>query len=384
MSAQPTFALVAGETSGDLLGAALIADLRQRYPAARFVGIGGSAMRAAGMECWWDSAELAVFGLFEVLAHLPRLLRIRRELQRKVLQQRPAAFIGIDAPDFNLGLERKLKLAGIRTVHYVSPTVWAWRPGRVARIARSADLLLCLFPFEPACYDGHGVAVVYVGHPMASRVAPHTDNAAARRQLALDARAQVIALLPGSRAGEVSRLSAPMIEAAAILSANHPDLVFVAALANPRMDAIFRTALARRPAADIRLVAGQAQTVMAASDLVICASGTATLEAMLVNRPLVVVYRLAAATYWLARLLRLVKSRFIALPNILAGEALVPELVQRQATGPAIAREANRWLGDQQARARLDARFAALHRELLPGSAQQAAGAIATLLERPV
>ncbi len=381
MTAQPTFALVAGEASGDQLGAALIGDLRKIHPGARFTGIGGRAMRAAGMDCWWDSEELAVFGLFEVLAHFPRLLRIRRELRRRLQQLRPDAFIGIDAPDFNLGLEQQLKSAGIRTVHYVSPAVWAWRAWRVRKIARSADLVLCLFPFEPACYRGHGISAVYVGHPMADQILLHNDATAARRELGLDPDQRLVALLPGSRAGEVSRLSAPMIEAAALLSAAHPGLGFVAAIASPRTGAIFRDALAARPAAEILLVEGRPRTVMAAADVVICASGTATLEAMLVNRPLVVAYRLAATTYQLLRSLHLVKSKFFALPNILAGEALVPELIQHQVTGQRLALETTRWLQDGPSRLVLNARFEALHRELLGNASQRAASAIAELLQ---
>ncbi len=381
MTAQPTFALVAGEASGDQLGAALIGELKKLYPGARFTGIGGHGMRAAGMESWWDCEELAVFGLFEVLAHFPRLLRIRRELRRRLQELRPDVFIGIDAPDFNLGLEKQLKSAGIRTVHYVSPAVWAWRGWRVSKIARAADLVLCLFPFEPSFYQGHGISAAYVGHPMADQIPLRTDASAARRELGLDPDQRLVALLPGSRAGEVSRLSAPMIEAAALLSVAHPDLGFVAAIANPRAGAIFSGTLAARPAAEILLIEGRARTVMAAADVVICASGTATLETMLIKRPLVVVYRLAATTYQLLRSLHLFKSRFFALPNILAGEALVPELIQHQATGPRLARETTRWLQDGPSRLELNARFEALHRELLGNASQRAAGAIGQLLQ---
>lgn len=382
MTAQPTFALVAGEASGDQLGAALIGELKKIYPGARFSGIGGHAMRAVGMECWWDSEELAVFGLFEVLGHFPRLLRIRRALRRRLRELRPDVFIGIDAPDFNLRLEQQLKSAGIRTVHYVSPAVWAWRGWRVRKIARAADLVLCLFPFEPSFYQGHGIAAAYVGHPMADQIPQRTDASAARRELGLDPAQRLVALLPGSRAGEVARLSAPMIEATALLSVAHPDLGFVAAIANPRAGIIFRGVLAARPAAEILLIEGRPRTVVAAADVVICASGTATLETMLIKRPLVVAYRLAAPTYRLLRSLHLFKSRFCALPNILAGEALVPELIQHQATGARLAQETTRWLQDEPARLELNARFEALHRELLGNASQRAAGAIGQLLQR--
>lgn len=380
MTMPRTFALVAGETSGDQLGAALIGELRKRYPDARFVGIGGDRMRAAGMVCWWDSEELAVFGLFEVLAHFPRLLLIRQKLRRKLRQQPLDAFIGIDAPDFNLRLEKQLKSAGTRTVHYVSPTVWAWRAWRIRKISRATDLVLCLFPFEPRLYHESGIAAEYVGHPMADQIPLCNETIEARRRLGFEKDRIVVALLPGSRAGEVSRLSAPMIEAAALLSVKYPDAVFAVAIANPRAGAIFRDALASRGQPEIVLIEGQPRTVIAAADVVLCASGTATLEAMLINRPIVVVYRLAEATYRLAKMLTLVKSRFIALPNILAGEALVPELIQHEATAQNMAREASRWLQDASARRILSARFEALHRELQCDGGARAAGAIADLL----
>ncbi|MSQ97971.1 MAG: lipid-A-disaccharide synthase [Xanthomonadales bacterium] len=393
---QPIFALVAGEASGDQLGAALIRELRATWPDARFVGVGGDNMRRAGLEAWWDSAELAVFGLFEVLGHLPRLWRMRRELRRRLLQLRPLAYIGIDAPDFNLGLEKQLKSAGIRTVHYVSPTVWAWRPRRVRKIAEAVDLVLCLFPFEPAFYAGYGVAAVYVGHPMADEIPLSSDAAEARGQLGLDRQQRVVALLPGSRSSEVSRLAAPMIQAAWLLSREFPDLRFVAAMANPTVSAIFGTILASMNAAfntaasgvagagavapPVELIEGRARIAMAAADVVLCASGTATLEAMLVNRPMVSSYRLAPATYRLAKSLKLLRIRYFALPNILAGAMLVPELIQQAATGERLAEEAKRWLLDPESCQALRARFTALHHELRSNASHRAA-AIAALLQ---
>jgi len=384
MTAQLTFAMVAGEVSGDHLGATLIAELRSLFPGSRFVGIGGNGMKAAGMECWWDSEELAVFGLFEVLAHFPRLLHIRRALRRKLLTRRVDLFIGIDAPDFNLRLEKQLKSAGIPTVHYVSPTVWAWRAWRVRKISRAADLVLCLFPFEPAFYAERGISAAYVGHPLADQIPLYLDVSEARHDLGLRQDSQVVALLPGSRAGEVSRLAAPMIEAARLLSSERPGLQFVAAMANARAGAIFRQFLAGMQHPGILLSEGNPRTVMASADVVLCASGTATLEAMLINRPLVVAYRLAAATYWLARALALVKSRYIALPNILAGEALVPELIQREATGRRLSGEASRWLDNEHSRSLLGTRFEELHRELKGNAGHNAATAIAGLLRAVV
>lgn len=380
MSSPLTFALIAGEASGDRLGADLIAGLREIYPGARCVGIGGTRMQAAGMETWWDSHELAHFGLFEVLAHLPRLFSIRRQLLHRILELRPDVFIGIDAPDFNLGLEIKLKSAGIRTVHYVSPTVWAWRKRRVRKIARAADLVLCLFPFEPDFYRDRGVRAVYVGHPLAREIPLHADAAQARRQLGLDPEQPVIALLPGSRTSEVSRLSEPLLEAARLLNHEIPGLNCVAALANTQVGDVFKAAMKATCSPQLTLVEGQSLTVMTAADLVICASGTATLEAMLVNRPMVSVYRLAPATYHLARTTRLLRRQFFALPNILANEPLVPELIQEQVTGAAVAREGLRWMRDQPARQALSARFDTLHREMLGNQTPTAAQSIAGLL----
>jgi len=380
MAVQPTFALVAGEISGDQLGAGLISELKKAYPDARFVGIGGAGMREAGMDCWWDSEELAVFGLFEVLAHFPRLLRIRRQLRRRLRQLGPDVFIGIDAPDFNLRLERHLKSSGIPTVHYVSPTVWAWRAWRVGKISRAADLVLCLFPFEPSFYRQRGIAAVYVGHPMADQIPVFSEKAAARRRLGLDEGRPVIALLPGSRAGEVSRLSAPMIEAASILSRQDPGIGFVAATANANADRIFRNVMDIQGGPPIQVVEGQARAVITAADVVVCASGTVTLEAMLINRPMVVTYRLAEATYRLVKVLSLVKSRFIGLPNILADESLVPELIQGEATGQRIAEEASRWLEDRSSRDSLGKRFEALHGALRSDAGVHAAEAVAGLL----
>jgi lipid-A-disaccharide synthase len=238
----PIIALVAGEASGDQLGAALMDRLRENYPQAHFAGIGGRQMKAAGMDAWWDAEELAVFGLFEVLSHFPRLVRLRRRLHRRLLTLSPDIFIGIDAPDFNLGLEIKLRRKGIRTVQYVSPTVWAWRQKRVRKIGRAANLVLCLFPFEPDFFNNHGVPAAYVGHPMADQILPDSDPSAARTRLDLDPAATTIALLPGSRVGEVSRLAEPMVEAARILASRRPGLQFVAAMAHQKLNTIFPTA----------------------------------------------------------------------------------------------------------------------------------------------
>ena len=378
----PIIALVAGEASGDQLGAALIARLRETYPQAQFAGIGGKQMQAAGMDVWWDVHQLALFGLFEVLSHLPRLLRLRRELHKRLLTLSPDVFIGIDAPDFNLGLEIKLRKKGIRTVHYVSPTVWAWRPGRVRKIGRATDLVLCLFPFEPVFFKDHGVPATYVGHPMADQVSPDNEPASARTRLGLDPAATTIALLPGSRIGEVSRLAEPMIEAARTLASRRTGMQFVAAMASENVRNVFRETMDRLDFTDIALVEHDPRTVIAAADAVMCASGTATLETMLVNRPMAVAYRISPSTYQLVKKLGIVKPQFFALPNILAGAALVPELIQHEATGDRLAGEIDKWLEDENSRTALRERFLELHDQLRCDASKRAAEAICGLLDQ--
>lgn len=375
-------ALVAGEASGDQLGGRLITALRAHYPEARFCGVGGRRMREAGFETWWDRDELSVMGLFEVAKHLPRLLGLRKALLQRLLDERPDVLVGIDAPDFNLGLEKRVRAAGIPTVHYVSPTVWAWRSGRAAKLGESADLVLCLFPFEPAFYERHGVDARYTGHPMADAIEDDPDRTAARAALGLEPDGPpLVALLPGSRGSEVTRLAGPMLEAAAQLARRPGGARFVAGLADDRIAELFTAARAETPAVDCQLVTGRALEVMTAADVVVCASGTASLECLLVNRPMVVVYRLAAATHWVAATFRLVKSDHVALPNILAGEALVPELLQDDANGAAIADAVGHWLDEPERRAALRARFSELHDLLRRDAAASAAAAVRDLLE---
>ena len=378
----PTIALVAGEASGDQLGAALAEQLRARIPGVRLCGVAGRRMQAAGVEAWWDSDELSVMGLFEVLEHFPRLLRLRRELHRRLLDLRPDVFVGIDAPDFNLGLEIKLRRAGIRTAHYVSPTVWAWRERRVRKIRRAADLVMCLFPFEPGYYERHGVEAAYVGHPMADQIEADRDAGTAREALGLDPAATTVALLPGSRASEVGLLAGPMIGAAALLRQRRPDLQFVSAMAGKQVESIFAETMRGMDERGITLIANRPREVMAAADVVICASGTATLETMLVNRPMVMTYRLARPTYLLAKHLKLIRPQFFALPNILAGEALVPELIQEQANAGALAQEALHWLENPAECSALRLRFDELHERLRCGAGERAASAVAGLISR--
>ena len=381
-------AIVAGEASGDQLGAGLIEQLRLRFPDARFAGIGGDAMRAVGFDAWSDASELAVMGLAEVVRHLPRLLRLRRRLRAQVLDWRPDVFIGIDAPDFNLGVEKWLKQRGVRTVHYVSPSVWAWRESRAAKIGQSANRVLCLFPMEPAIYAGHGVEASFVGHPLADMMALEPDRAAARARLALDPDRPVLALLPGSRVGEIERLGADFIAAATRVLAAEPRLQVVAPMANAHArDAFERVLDAHRDAATLRpalqLIDGDARSAMVASDVILLASGTATLEAMLAKRPMVVGYRVAASTYRLVKGLGMLKVARYALPNVLAGEALVPELMQHDCTPPKLAAATLRWLREPAAVAQLQPRFRELHLQLRRNASAQAAAAVAEVVSLP-
>ncbi|MDY6813971.1 MAG: lipid-A-disaccharide synthase [Pseudomonadota bacterium] len=370
---------VAGEQSGDLLGASLIEALRVRRPSLVCSGVAGPQMVTAGCRAERSSDELAVMGLTEVLAHLPRLLALRRTLVRRYRAQPPDVFVGIDAPDFNLGLERRLRRAGIPTVHYVSPSVWAWRQRRVKTVAAAADRLLCLFPFELDFYRAHGVDARFVGHPLADRLPLRVDSLAARRRLGLAADGPLLAVLPGSRHGEVARLGPLFAQTLAQLAAARPALRYVAPMASPAIDAQFAAALAAHaPQVPVQRVAGESTAAMAAADAVLLASGTATLEAMLLKRPMIVAYQLAPLTWQIVR--RMVKVPHVALPNLLAGEALVPEYLQADATPLALAAAVLGMLDDTARRERLQARFTELHEQLRRDAAAQAAEVVLELL----
>jgi lipid-A-disaccharide synthase len=386
VTGSPRIALVAGEASGDLLGAGLIDALRRHFPEAEFAGIGGDAMRAKGLDSWFDASELAVMGLAEVLSHLPRLLRLRRSLRECVLAWKPDVFIGIDAPDFNLGVERWLKQRGVRTAHYVSPSVWAWREQRAEKIGHSADRVLCLFPMEPVIYAKHGIDARFVGHPLADIMPLDPDRSAARATLMLPADATVLALLPGSRVGEIKRLAADFLAAAARVLAALPQLQILAPMADAQARATFERVLATHPDATtlrpaLRILDGDARTAMVASDVVLLASGTATLEAMLAQRPMVVAYKLAPLTHSIVKGFGLLKIDNYALPNVLAGERVVPELMQHDCTPRQLADAVLAWLRDPAAVAALQPRFRALHAQLRCDASAQAADAVAELLE---
>jgi len=379
--AAPRIALIAGEASGDMLGGGLMTALRTHFPHARFAGIGGPAMRAEGLEAWHEMSELAVMGLAEVLRHLPRLVRLRRRLRARLLEWRPEVVIGIDAPDFNLGLERWLKRRGVRTVHYVSPSVWAWRQGRAKRIGRSADVVLCLFPMEPAIYAQHGVDARFVGHPLADALPLQPDRAAARAALGLPTDAPVLAVLPGSRLGEIERLGGVFIAAAARVKTQIAGLHTVIPAATPACHAALDDLLARQPLAEVRLLDGQARTAMLAADVVLLASGTAALEAMLCKRAMVVGYRVAPVTAWLARTLKLLKTAHYSLPNVLAGEMLVPELMQEHCTPEHLGEAVLHWFTTPAAVAALQPRWLELHRTLRRDASHAAAAAIAERIQ---
>ncbi|MFM2289885.1 MAG: lipid-A-disaccharide synthase [Pseudomonadota bacterium] len=372
--------IVAGEASGDQLGAALMQALRARFPAVQFAGIGGPRMRAAGCECWHDAATLTVMGLVEVLPHLPRLLRIRRQLIARVLALQPDVYIGVDFKEFNLSVARRLKARGVRTVQYVSPQVWAWREGRARTIGQACDEVLCLLPFEPAFYQRFGVQARFVGHPLADEIPLEADRAAARAALGLSASAPVLALLPGSRAGEVGRLGADFVAAARLLLARHPGLQCVAPMAGEGAARLFREAGAE--AAGIRLLDGQARVALQAADVALVASGTASLEALLCRCPMVVAYRLGGITALLLRWLRLVKLAHFSLPNLLAGEGLVPEFFQGAVTPAALAAAVETQMAPGPGRERQLVRFRAIHESLRQGGAARAADAIAALVGR--
>lgn len=375
--------LCAGEASGDQLGGSLIQALRERLPQAEFAGIGGQAMYAAGLRVWHSADALAVMGLAEVLRDLPRLLRLRTRFRRQTLAWRPDLFIGIDAPDFNLGVERWLKRRGIRTIHYVSPSIWAWREGRAARIGASADCVLCLFPMEPPIYARHAVDARFVGHPMADEIVLQPQREPARAALGLSRQAPVLALLPGSRQGEITRMLPIFLQAAQRLATRMPDLRILIPAADPACRRRIDSLLGQAPGLSCTVLDGQARQAMIASDVVLLASGTAALEGMLAKRPLVIGHRISPTTYHLVHWLGLLKTRFVSLPNILADEALVPELLQQQCTADNLADAVLYWFENPNAVAALIPRFHAIHRRLRRQAAQRAADAVLEHLPPP-
>jgi lipid-A-disaccharide synthase len=374
-------AIVAGEHSGDQLGAALIEALRARRPNLECFGVAGPKMVAAGCAAWAPADSIAVMGLAEVVRHLPRLLRLRAELTRRFLAARPDVFIGIDSPEFNLTLAGRLKRAGIPTVQYVSPQVWAWRQGRVRTIGRDCDLVLCLLPFESAFYTEHAVRAEFVGHPLADQIPLEVDTRAARAALGIAPDARVVALLPGSRMFEVAHLAAPFIAATQWLQSRRPEVEFIAPMASAALRERFEKQLAQGAEnTRVRLINGQAQQVLAAADVVLVASGTATLETLLSGKPMVVAYKVSWLTYFLVRTLGLVKVPYFSQPNLLAGRRLVPEFEQGAVTGEALGAALLAELDEPAHATALRAEFTRIHRELRRGGATRAAQAVLACL----
>lgn len=370
--------IVAGEISGDILGAGFMKAVREQYPDAEFVGIAGPRMQAEGCDTLFDMEELAVMGIVEVLGRLPRLFKIKAELVKFFTDNPPDVFVGIDAPDFNLRLERDLKLAGIKTVHYVSPSVWAWRQKRIFKIEAATNLVLAFLPFEKAFYDKFNVPCEFIGHTMADAIPLETDKVTAQHLLELDSNKRWLAVLPGSRGGEMELLAAPFIETCRLLKQTHPELGFVVALVNQKRREQFEKAWQETaPELDFVLVDDTARNVMIASDAVLLASGTVALECMLVKRPMVVGYKVKPLTAWLAK--RMLKTKYVSLPNILADRELVPELLQDDCTSEKLAAEVNRFLeADNQA---LMEEFTRLHQLIRCNADDKAAAAVLKLLE---
>jgi lipid-A-disaccharide synthase len=385
MAAATRIAIVAGETSGDALGGALIRALREREPSMEFRGVAGPQMRAAGCVPWADAHELAVMGFIDPLLQLPRLLRLRSMLVREISAWRPDAFVGIDAPGFNLSIAGHFKAQGIVTVQYVSPQIWAWRQGRVRKIARRCDLILCLLPFEPQFYRAHAVRAEFVGHPLADQIPLSADRAAARNTLdpALAPSQSLLALLPGSRLSEMQQLARPFIATALEVARRRPALRVVVPLANSVVRQEFEHALQSFPQAGslpLQVLDGQARLALTAADVALVASGTATLEALLCRCPMIVAYRFGALTALLLRSLRLVRLKHFSLPNLLAGEAVAPEFFQESVTAAQLAPAIEHALSDLSRRAYLEQKFLQVHQSLRAGGAGRAAEAIMSAL----
>jgi lipid-A-disaccharide synthase len=374
-------ALVAGEASGDLLAAELMVALKMLHPNAHFIGLGGAKMQAQGLNSWFDYKTLSVMGFVEVLKHLPALLKLRKNLLHKLIAEKPDVLIGIDAPDFNLGLEKKCKQAGMTTVHFVSPSIWAWRQKRAAKMVQSSDLVLCLFPMEPPIYARYGVNAQFIGHPLADNIALHPDRQQARQQLGLQQADDALAILPGSRLSEIDRLLPTFISAAHLLHRAFPHLQFLIPAANAQCHAAINRHVHAQALPNARILDGQSQAAILASHAVLLASGTATLETMLCKRAMVVSYKISPITYFLVKLFGLIKVNSYSLPNVLSGENLVPELMQEQCTPEALAEALTPFISNPQQSETLYQRFLEIHLQLRKNAAQQAAHAILTLLD---
>lgn len=376
----PTIGIVAGEASGDLLGSHLIRALKKHRPDLEFVGIAGPKMMGEGAKTLFPMERLSVRGYVEVLRHLPGLLRIRKQVLQHFLQNPPDIFIGIDAPDFNFGLERNLKRKGIRTVHYVSPSIWAWRKGRMGKIRRAVSHMLALFPFEPALYEQAGVPVTYVGHPLADILPMEPDLQAARENLKLKPGKLVIAMLPGSRQSEVQQLADLFVRTAKLIAQEHPEVLFLVPLITRETRTIFELAIYHNQAEELplQILFGHAHMAMEAADAVIVASGTATLEAALLKRPMIITYRMPALSWQLLK--RMNYLPYVGLPNILAGRFVVPELLQHDATPEKLAEATLKLVNDKVMMGEIRAEFSRIHEDLRQNTEEKAAQAILAYL----
>jgi len=375
-------AMVAGETSGDLLAGLLIDGLKARWPAVDTFGIGGPQMQARGFSAWWPSDKLAVRGYVEVLRHYREIVGIRQQLKDRLLDQKPDVFVGVDAPDFNLDLEASLKAAGIKTIHFISPAIWAWRADRLEKIRRSVDHVLCIFPFEPALLAAHGIAATYVGHPLANVIPMQPDRAAARRKLGLDDEELVVAILPGSRKSEIQYLARRFFEAVALISRARPAIKFIVPAIPVLMQEIERIAAQVGISGKLHIMQGQSHTALAACDVTLIASGTATLEAALFKRPMVIAYTMNWLSWQIMQRKKL--QPWVGLPNILCQDFVVPELLQDAATPEALAAAVLQWIDAKSATLEkivaLEQRFTRLHAELQRDTFQLATDAIQKIL----
>jgi lipid-A-disaccharide synthase len=370
-------AMVAGEASGDLLGSHLIAALKTRLPDAVFYGIGGPKMQGQGLDSWWPMEKLSVMGYWDALKHYREIAGIRRQLKRRLLDLKPDIFIGIDAPDFNLGLETDLKSAGVRTIHYVSPSIWAWRGGRIKKIGRAVNRVLALFPMEPQIYEKERIPVTYVGHPLADIIPLQTSKQAVREKLSLPRDYPIFAMLPGSRRGELEMMAETFVETAKIIRERFlPTAIFIVPLTTRETRLQFEMAIYQKQGGDVpfRLLFGHAQDALGAADVSLVASGTATLEAAMLKRPMVITYKIAKFSYWLMK--RMAYLPFVGLPNILAGRFVVPEILQDQATPENLAEALVKLYQDKDNAAAVEEAFTDLHLQLRQNTAEKAAQAV--------
>lgn len=377
---QPIISMVAGEASGDYLGAGLISALKERLPGVRFVGIGGPKMESLGMESWHPMERLAVRGYVEVLKHYAGITAIRRDVLQRVAQLRPAAFVGIDAPDFNLKLERGLRDRGIRTIHYASPSIWAWRGGRIRGIAKSVDHMLVLFPFEESIYENAGIPATYVGHPLADVIPMEDQTMLAREQLQIAPLHPVVTLMPGSRQSELAYMADTFVQTCMRIHAARPDCRFLVPLVSRETRSQFEKAVYAAGAQDlpIRILFGHSRTAIAASNAVLVASGTATLEVALYRKPMVIAYRMAPGTWRLMSRMRY--QEWVGLPNIVAGKFIVPEILQDDATAENLAQALLNQLSDKQVGSRLNREFEGIHAKLRRNASSRAAEAVVTCM----